>query len=349
MAKGRKKKQSPEFPVATKRRRRNDSGESVDTNNIHENSSNQDSEILIVESSNEEVTNLSILTAIKNLSSEVKTVSDKVKTVSDEVKTVSDKVKTVSDEVKTGLAKIEEKISGINTRIDKVEESIQTCVNVNVQQDKEIEQLKIELRKLNLIVVNVQEAVNENLFNIISDLFKNELGLNSELIPVDTVSRIGKLMNNRIRPIRVKFSCEYHRNQVWKNRFKLKNSNIFINEDLPPATLENRKLLRLEARKLSALGKKTVLLGDKLAVNGVIYELNDQKQLYCTNRHFIDKKSSDATDLSQHVSTSATTAAGPSTLPRRVTATSAATNLVRQARMEVDDYTEQSFSQSSQQ
>ena len=106
--------------------------------------------------------------------------------------------------------------------------------------------------------------------------------LELENVPVDSAYRVGQFrLDNKPRNVKIKFVCESHRNKVFAKRHitRDKRINIFINEDLPPTTQKRRALLRTECNKAYKLGKKTRLLGDRLIIDGLAYEINDEEKL----------------------------------------------------------------------
>ena len=135
----------------------------------------------------------------------------------------------------------------------------------------------MELRKLNLMVVGLADDVSENdqslrikLQNLITEKFTQ-----SEVI-IDKAYRFGKFEHGFTRPIKIQYRYESHRDLIWNNRNNLRTmkTSIFINEDLPPLTQNRRRILRNECNKFFKLGHSTRLLGNKLFIDSVCYELD---------------------------------------------------------------------------
>ena len=185
-------------------------------------------------------------------------------------------------ELKANVFHISEKIDSVIKRVEAVEQTVKVNQSKIANHDKEFEKLKIELRKLNLIVVGLADEANESDQKLrlkLQTLISEKL-TQSEVI-IDNAYRLGKPRQGYVRPIMLKFRYESHRNLVWDNRNNLRTpkTNIFINEDLPPATQNKRRILRDECSKLFKLGHTTRLLGDKLFIDSVCYELDDDNTL----------------------------------------------------------------------
>jgi len=169
----------------------------------------------------------------------------------------------------------------LNKRVEVVENNVNQCTNQISHHDKELEAIRIEMRKLNLVFVGIQESPSENLIDIMNTFICDLLELHSDSATIDTVHRIGVVRQGGHRNVRVKFACEGARNMVWNNRKMLrdKKTDFYINEDLPPVTLGRRRQLREEERKARNLGKSTRLLGDRLVIDNINYELNNAGEL----------------------------------------------------------------------
>ena len=172
-------------------------------------------------------------------------------------------------------------VQEVNKRVDSVELAVKQTNGVLTHHEKELEKIRVELRRLNLIFVGVREEIGEDIAAVVKNLIDTELELDSDIIPIDTVFRFGVPRSNAPRNIKVKFACETARSKVWNVRDKLitKKTGIFVNEDLPPITLERRRLLRLEARKAKDLGHSTKLMGDRIMIDRLTYELDDSGTL----------------------------------------------------------------------
>jgi hypothetical protein len=73
------------------------------------------------------------------------------------------------------------------------------------------------------------------------------LGINAEGIRFHVVHRVGQRTEDRCRPVIARFVSREDRDDVWRNKAKLKNSSCYndayITEDFARAIQEERKIL----------------------------------------------------------------------------------------------------------
>ena len=188
-------------------------------------------------------------------------------------------------EIHTNQQKVEKKCENLETRIVTLESSI---VKQNVKRyDSELEKLQIDSRKLNLIIVGLRDdrnETNQNLLDLLYNFIRDALELQN--IAIDIAYRLGTSRDGNLpRNIKIIFTKQSDRLLVLKSKDKLRDKNIpvYINEDLPPHTLERRHLLRIECNKAHKMGKVTRLLGDRLIIDNITYFLNDDKKLEVLN------------------------------------------------------------------
>jgi len=194
------------------------------------------------------------------------------------------------DKINSRLTDIEKNVTDLSAKVNVLECESNKNKTDNLKCSGELEQIRIEIRRANLIFINIKEETNEDLFTIIRNIITGNLGLNSEVIPIDLIFRLGRPKQNYNRPIKVKFSCEYHKQKVFNKRHMLRNLNppIYINEDLPPLTQEKRKLLRVENKKRLDLGQNSKVVGDKIIINNITYEYDEQNQLVQSSKNRLE-------------------------------------------------------------
>ena len=189
-----------------------------------------------------------------------------------------DKTNEKVDSVLNSVKSLEERIAKVESTVSESETKHSTQFNAL---SKEMEQIQIDFRKLYLIFVGLKEDAGETervILNKINDFCKVELEVGE--VQLDTAYRFG---DNRFGPrhIKVKFLSLRQRNEVFssRNRLRTKKIPVYINEDLPPQTTNRRKLLRKECTEAKDSGHKTRLLGDKLWIDDIPYEMDDKNTL----------------------------------------------------------------------
>lgn len=97
-----------------------------------------------------------------------------------------------------------------------------------------------QIKRRNLVITGIPEGENNNneLQSAIITFLKDNLICNLEDAHIENAGCLGSGHNNYKRPILLMLYSMRHRNEILKNKFKLKGSPIYINEEL---TLQERK------------------------------------------------------------------------------------------------------------
>ncbi|KAK9711956.1 hypothetical protein QE152_g25161 [Popillia japonica] len=98
-------------------------------------------------------------------------------------------------------------------------------------------------RRNNIRIIGIKEQKDEKLESELVSLFKDKLNINIVQRDMDCFHRVGNVdsKTKASRPVIIKFATYNIKDEVLKNRKKLRGSNIFISEDLTSARY---KLLR---------------------------------------------------------------------------------------------------------
>ena len=78
-------------------------------------------------------------------------------------------------------------------------------------------------------------------------------------------------------PIRIKFKDEDEKFKILSNSKLLKGTSISLNEDLPRAIVEDRKILHQAKLQAAKENKETRLKGDKLFIDNIPYIVCNKK------------------------------------------------------------------------
>ena len=144
-------------------------------------------------------------------------------------------------------------------------------------------------RSSNLIIQGIPEkGPNEDIEKTVREFFTTTLKLpNVTIMQFTGIHRLGKpphlksIPTKRPRDIIIRFEKRMDREAVWKERFKLKNSKIFLAEDFSPATQQKRRQLLpiLRAARKCPEVTKAYLSRDRLFINGVRYTVQSLNAL----------------------------------------------------------------------
>lgn len=151
----------------------------------------------------------------------------------------------------------------------------------NKQLSDKVAQLEDYSRRLNLKFDGVPESKDETddkLRQAMYSVLQNSLKLDDIAnIKLERVHRLGRrtgnanASNNRPRPVIVRFLSYTDRDMVWRKRFELKGTNIFVSEDFSNPTEETRRKLYPYLRSAKVAGAKCTLRGDRLIIEGKSY------------------------------------------------------------------------------
>ena len=140
-------------------------------------------------------------------------------------------MKQVSDE----KASYEKRIGSLNKENEELRKQIQSY-------ESRLDYLDDQSRRNNLRIVGIPEEVGENWEKCqvkVSKIIKEEVNISQANI--ERAHRVGKVTSQRCRDIIAKFAFYPERDAVFRARSKLKGTNIFINEDFCPGTVEVRR------------------------------------------------------------------------------------------------------------
>lgn len=166
--------------------------------------------------------------------------------------------------------------------IDKIIEKVNLAEYKNKVDEQEQKICKLEkdldyLQQLSLIknvrISGIREEKNENLYNKIKNIFTTKMELTNLEGEIEDCYRTGNASSGKPRAVIVKFYKYETKKTIIKNRKKLKNSGIFINEHLT----RNRAQILYEVTL--KFGKNNAW-----AMDGKIYVINNG------NKHIIHSR-----------------------------------------------------------
>lgn len=173
-------------------------------------------------------------------------------------------MKKINDKIERNLQKLDDKIQSN-------EEKTKTIM-------LKLDNLEQNQKANNLCIYGIQENQNENLEQTLSQIFKEKMNININSEELENCYRVGQQIENadKVRPVIVKYKHYNTKLTILRNCKKLKNSHIFIMEDLT----KNRLELLQEAK--TKYGKKNVW-----SSNGHIYTKMDGRNKQIRTREDI--------------------------------------------------------------
>ena len=143
---------------------------------------------------------------------------------------------------------------------------------------KKVNQQENYSRRYNLLFDGVKEEQNEDCKQTIMNILREKLQLAMDWT-VDVAHRNGKPFQGKNRKIIVKFRFLEHRQLVWANRRKLKDTSLFMSEDFCEETKSARSRLTPIMKAAWKHQHNAKLVKDELIIDGVHYTLSTLHRL----------------------------------------------------------------------
>lgn len=204
---------------------------------------------------------------------------DKGKTVSnDDIYTL---LKSISDQ----NTEIKQEITLIRTQMNTLDHEISKVKQVNVRLNEENRTLKIRLQKVerlsrenNLILYNIEDLGDEQLFQQIVELVGNRLGIPLNLHDISNLYRLGKKSAlGKNRPIILKLTSYLKKKEILGNASRLKGTRIGISEDLTEEQREQKKIIYDHYKAARGKNYPAKLYNSGVSINGIFYRYEDLK------------------------------------------------------------------------
>lgn len=142
--------------------------------------------------------------------------------------------------------------------------------------EKYTQDITKEIKSENIIISGLKESKDENiLLTVVTFLKKIVPNINGDHVKV--AYRMGSVSSSKLRPILVKLRDSDAKQQIMKNKSKLKDlksmGRVFCNDDLHEISRKNRQRMRITAKYAAKKGYKNVkCAGNKLQIDGKAYQ-----------------------------------------------------------------------------
>jgi hypothetical protein len=193
-----------------------------------------------------------IQTALKELFNRMDTLATK-----DDVHQMKEHVKKFTDDVMAKLERMEGQLLDVESKTAAVTKEVKvykgktTRLENNLnnhelrmqQAEREINDLEQYSRRSHLRLYKLPEAARgktEDLTSKVCSIFTDLVGVKTVPADIEVVHRAGRV-GERARPVLVRFFDRKKRDEILRNRRKLKGKNLVVDEDL---TVMNYKLLK---------------------------------------------------------------------------------------------------------
>ena len=176
----------------------------------------------------------------------------------------------------------------VQDKMEIVEQCLE-CFSLELEKSKHenkllkdhIVRVEAQSRRDNLIFHGIKENDGENCFDLVYDILETKMEFPGakDNFKITRCHRLGAKKPNMNRPIIFKLHYFPDRVAIWKNRSKLKNTGIYINEDFPDEINKRRQVLDPIRRQAVHEGKDAFLLVDRLILDGTSYSVDNLNTL----------------------------------------------------------------------
>ena len=223
------------------------------------------------------------------LSADMTGIKSDMETLKNDVTDIKESLQFSGEEIN----ELKEKVKALEVRlVDKSKEVVDLSKRVTQLENRQ-DQSELYSQKYNLIFENIGYEPRENLESKLKQLWREKMRVvNSDNILIDNIHRLQETKPNGLKPVIVRFVRFTDRMAVWSQRTKLKCTNIYVREHLPPAIAYKQRSLMPVFKAMKSSGERVSLVGD--------YIVHNKRRFTTTNVHhlypYLDGKDPCATD-----------------------------------------------------
>ncbi|XP_047140330.2 uncharacterized protein LOC124815602 [Hydra vulgaris] len=192
------------------------------------------------------------------VSGNLKIISDKLNVMEKEILENKSKIKNIEkdlNDVKDSLNFQEEKTL---EKLKKIKKYVDNEINVLYTRTTDLENRS---RRNNLRIDGLVEKPGESWSECeiaVKEIFNKSPKISSEVV-IERAHRIGPINNKKPRTIVLKFLNFQDKNKILNAVKNLKGTGVYINEDFSQETIEQRRKLWEEVKRLRSEGKNAIL------------------------------------------------------------------------------------------
>lgn len=178
--------------------------------------------------------------------------------------------------------KLEEQVAVLTIKCDKMESHIQKLNNVNKELHNKLDFVEQQLKNSYIRIYGVPESKNENLIEnlIVENVFSKLPNLQLDSKSIEMAYRVGKPNNKKTpRPIFLKLTSQSICSKILQNRKLMKNTKIFIAEELTKKRYELLSLAKEKLGKTNAWSMQGKIYAKKNGKVSLIFNMEDLENL----------------------------------------------------------------------
>ncbi|CAG9815919.1 unnamed protein product [Phaedon cochleariae] len=147
---------------------------------------------------------------------------------------------------------IDGKLSGVVSKLEGLTEDTENNRKGMEKLNLKMDWIQQHSRENSLTIIGIKEDSNDNLLSKVLSVFVDAMKIKCSPADIYNVHRIGKRNENRSRTIVVVFVSLLKKNEVYAARTSLKNSKVFINENLTDKAYHLLKIAKEKYGRSSA-------------------------------------------------------------------------------------------------
>ncbi len=184
------------------------------------------------------------------------------------------------DDLKTEVSDLKNTCDESKSEVLKLQCEMRTLKQSHSKMEDRVIRMESQSRRNNLLIDGIAEIENESAKDCLDSVYnilQNKLQIaNAKNIKI---VRCHKLPTHKPPNTLVKLHWFGDRELIWDKRSKLKNSNMWINEDFPVEITQHRRKLQLIMREARRQGKQANISVDKLIIEGRSYTVDSLDRL----------------------------------------------------------------------
>ncbi|CAG9825780.1 unnamed protein product [Phaedon cochleariae] len=193
----------------------------------------------------------------------------------EETKSLIRSIYLQNKEIKEDILIIKNDLQKVSTNIQELEEKVKFLETQNNDLNAEIEIVKRNKKKNNLVIFGIEEVEESETWSVVKATLESKLSIKLEEDDINNSLRIGKQNTNGKRPIILELVRNLKKQEILKNCRKLKGTEISISHDLTPKERDEKKVLYKHYKEAKENKCEATLFRNKLVINGVPYKYED--------------------------------------------------------------------------
>ncbi|CAH1115826.1 unnamed protein product [Psylliodes chrysocephalus] len=195
-------------------------------------------------------------------------------------KLLEENSKKLIDVMESNKTELKNALSSCETRlqssIELESKKVRDLEEENFKLKNKVEQLEITLKRNNIIIFGLKKTNNTINLNFIIDIINKLFDISLIDSDISNFYSLGRDLN---APLKIEFCSYLKKKSILLNSNKLKNTGVFVADDLTELQRAQYKQLKEYLLKYMEEGKHCFIRGNKLILENTSYSLDDLDSL----------------------------------------------------------------------